>query len=250
MVSARPPGSLGGLGSSGFPDAAASNKDIAVVADSSNVDTPSKWLTFGAAGNGSTPNRGSTTSGTAFGSPFWASLGNAAATTTTNTGGLGSQRASPKSMWSGSKYSPSKELNPFEMSWGAEHDLPSFLSVMGNGNDDMMRGMQGSHAPSAASHLMASHAQTNPALRASLKRPFEEAAMDAPTGPLRHNSGDSLTTGSAADSDSGGTYLPTLLYADSALILATHRPTLTTDPQCRWHAFRRLVTGTPLMETS
>ena len=71
--------------SSGLPSAGAGGHD-----------TPSRWLTFG-----TTPN-GNVTPGTAFGSPFWASLSQS--------------KTSPKT------YSPSKELNPFELSFFPKAD--------------------------------------------------------------------------------------------------------------------------------
>lgn len=238
MVAARPTG-LGGLGGASFPiDGDGSNNgdgeldNIAVSLP--DVDTPSKWLTFG----GGTPNGtggGSTTPGTAFGSPFWASLAAGA--------GAGSNRGSPRSLltaggsWN-TKYSPSKELNPFEMSWGnngsaastntaALHDLPSFISATtgggGTNNNSGNTNNTGGHSKAAedvAASGVDAPAPSGSSLRSSLKRPFEDAALEAAStrssttsGPSRHSSGDSYKlTGGKSDNNGDAGACWTLLW--------------------------------------
>lgn len=84
--------------------------DLSFLGDP-DTDTPSKWLTFN-----STPGGGNTTPGTAFGSPFWGSLAAANGQGTSNTPTTANFKHSPKA------YSPSKELNPFELSFFPKHN--------------------------------------------------------------------------------------------------------------------------------
>ncbi|KAK9900254.1 hypothetical protein P389DRAFT_10064 [Cystobasidium minutum MCA 4210] len=112
--------------------------DLSFLSNNPDTDTPSRWLTFNSTPGGI--NGGNTTPGTAFGSPFWGSLlgpnsglGSAGAQSTTNltpTGGAAghahaaslaggqhsSSRLSPKN------FSPSKEFNPFELSFFPKHN--------------------------------------------------------------------------------------------------------------------------------
>lgn len=119
-------------------------------------DTPSKWLTFSG-----TP--GNTTPGTAFGSPFWASL----------------SRASPKA------YSPSKELNPFELSFftkdgdaGLHRPGPAAGSGAGGaaGPSSSRPAEAGQHGGTRSENIVVDDGSD------SLKRPFEDAAIDSGAG--------------------------------------------------------------------
>ena len=120
-------------------------------------DTPSRWLTFGG-----TPTNGTNTPGTAFGSPFWASLSQS--------------KYSPKS------YSPSKELNPFELSF-----FPKSVTLAGgqrsNTSDD-----EGNSSNESLGIIKQEDLEENLAINNSLKRPFEEAIIaNTPTESPLHN---------------------------------------------------------------
>lgn len=90
--------------------------DLSLLSNNPETDTPSRWLTFN-----STPN-GNTTPGTAFGSPFWGSLAAANGQGTSGTPTAGGAGANLHSKLSPKAYSPSKEFNPFELSFFPKHN--------------------------------------------------------------------------------------------------------------------------------
>lgn len=186
---------------------------------SPDLDTPSRWLTFGG-----TPNGGALTPGTAFGSPFWASLSRQAGL------GDGHHSLSPKA------YSPSREYNPFEVSFfptaadgdgasGQEQhsqhsqhtaaDLNNASSTRSNSGNAVLfdsttsvaAGSDTSITDTAHMHAGAVNRRENGnPLSASLKRPFEDAyaAANDSRGSSRSASGSfDVHEGAAVDAAGG-----------------------------------------------
>lgn len=129
-------------------------------------DTPSRWLTFGG-----TPNGGTSTPGTAFGSPFWASLNPSKSSPKiglgSTSGGIGGNASS---------YSPSKELNPFELSF-----FPKSETLAGGLPSESTKPTTGRTGAAKEEDDGAEYDRGKNGLSSStLKRPFFDAS-NAPT---------------------------------------------------------------------
>lgn len=106
---------------------ATTGADLSFLSNNPETDTPSRWLTFNSTpggGSSNTAGGGNTTPGTAFGSPFWGSLlaSNGLPSSSTNLTPSAIHHAHAHNKLSPKAYSPSKEFNPFELSFFPKHN--------------------------------------------------------------------------------------------------------------------------------